>query len=315
MAYSIIKSQPKGKGEVIIFRLFLISVLSALLSAPALADPGFPRLRDAQDSLLQQGLETAVERLGLKRAVSRKALAVALVDITDPTRPRYAALNGEHMMYAASLPKIAILLGAFARIAEGSLANDADTRTTLIRMIRNSSNQAASRMLALVGMPYLAKVLQSDRYRLYDPQRNGGLWVGRPYGNGPAWKRDPLHNVSHGANALQVARFYYLLETGRLVSRNASQQMKNILAEPAIKHKFVKGLAQSHPGARIYRKSGTWRSWHSDSAIVERDQRRYIAVALADSPQGGEWLTHIISELDQVVFGVPAPPAHDVVLR
>jgi len=296
-------------------RICLAMAMSVVLAGPALADPGFPRLRNAQDSLLQTGLEKAITRLGLTRAIKGKALAMALVDITDTTRPRYASLNGDEMMYAASLPKIAILLGAFQRIAEGALAYDETTRSTLIKMIRNSSNQAASQMLTLVGMPYLAQLLQSARYHLYDPQRNGGLWVGRSYSKGPAWKRDPLHNLSHGATAFQVARFYYLLETGRLVSREASAQMKTILGQPAIKHKFVKGLAQSHPDALIYRKSGTWRSWHADSAIVERNQRRYIAVALADNPKGGEWLTRIIAAMDDVVFSVPQPAQRDVVLQ
>ena len=296
-------------------RFCLALTMSVFLTGPALADSGFPLLRNAQDSLLQGGLEKAIARLGLTRAIKGKTLAMALVDITDTARPRYAALNGDEMMYAASLPKIAILLGAFQRIAEGTLAYDQATQNTLIKMIRNSSNQAASRMLALVGMPYLAQLLQSARYHLYDPQRNGGLWVGRPYGKGPAWKRDPLHNLSHGATAFQVARFYYLLETGRLVSRDASSQMKTILGEPAIKHKFVKGMAQLDPDARIYRKSGTWRAWHSDSAIIERDQHRYIAVALAESPQGGEWLTRIISAMDDVVFSAPQPAVRDVVLR
>jgi len=287
-------------------------VLLTTLSAPALPAAPYPSLRDSADAALQAGLERAVHRIGLEHAVAGKALSLALVDITDTNRPRFAAVNGDHMMYAASLPKIAILLGAFARIAEGALALDDQTRDTLTRMIRNSSNQAASLMLSRVGMPYLAEVLQSPRYRLYDPGQNGGLWVGRPYGDGPAWKRDPLHNLSHGATAFQVARFYYLLETGRLVSPESSRQMKAILSAPAIHHKFVKGLEQSRPGSQIYRKSGTWRSWHADSAIVERDGRRYIAVALAESAQGGEWLSHIIVALDDAVFATA--PAERVAL-
>ena len=89
---------------------------------------------------------------------------------------------------------------------------DDETLEKLTRMIRNSSNSAATEILQRVGMDYLAELLQSPRYRLYDPERNGGLWVGKAYGKTPAWKRDPLHNLSHGATALQVARF--LLSAG-----------------------------------------------------------------------------------------------------
>ncbi len=164
-------------------------------------------------------------------------------------------------------------------------------------------------MLNRVGKDYLARLLQSARYRLYDPEQNGGLWVGKEYGKAPAWKRDPLSNLSHGATAVQVARFYYLLETGRLVSPEMSREMKEILGEPAIHHKFVKGLEQARPGARIYRKSGTWRTYHADSAIVEHNGRKYIAVALADDPAGGKWLSDLIVALDDLICQTPQAAA------
>ena len=156
-------------------------------------------------------------------------------------------------------------------------------------------------ILHRVGKEYLAELLQSPRYRLYDPQRNGGLWVGKDYSKGSAWKRDPLHNLSHGATALQVARFYYLLETGQLVSPEISKLMKSILAEPAHDHKFVKGLKEVQPNSEIYRKSGTWGPYHSDSAIIEHHGRRYIAVALAQSTKGERWLQKLIVALDDII--------------
>ena len=213
-----------------------------------------------------------------------------------------AYVNPNEMMYAASLPKIAILLGAFERISNGEMTLDKKTRQMLAHMIRNSSNRAATVILNQVGKAYLASLLQSSRYRLYDPEKNGGLWVGKEYSKTGTWKRDPIHNLSHGATALQVARFYYMLQTGRLVSPELSRQMKSILANPAIEHKFVKGLKSVHPDSRIYRKSGTWKQYHSDSAIVEHDGRRYIAVALAKSRRGGEWLSDLIVALDDLIF-------------
>lgn len=265
-----------------------------------------PSLDSCQSPRLQQGLESCVQDLKLQNAVSSKNLSIALVDITNPLEPKMASVNGDQMMYAASLPKIAILLGAFERIAQGDMDLDQATHKQLTRMIRNSSNTAATQMLNRVGKPYLAELLQSPRYKLYDPDRNGGLWVGKDYGKASAWKRDPLYNLSHGATAFQVARFYYMLETGRLVSPETSREMKKILGNPAISHKFVKGLKQANPDARIYRKSGSWRQYHADSAIIEHDNRRYIAVALAKSNQGGEWLKRLIVHLDSLILQSPA---------
>jgi len=278
-----------------ILGIFIFATTISAYRAPA-------ELSETCDPKLQKGLQTCLVSLNLAEAASHKSLSIVLVDITDPASPRMAYVNPNEMMYAASLPKIAILLGAFERIAHGDMTLDAATREKLALMIRNSSNQAATEILNQVGKAYLADLLQSNRYRLYDPQRNGGLWVGKEYSKAGAWKRDPLHHLSHGATAFQVARFYYMLETGRLVSPELSRQMKKILGNPAINHKFVKGLMTIHPDSRIYRKSGTWRNYHADSAIIEHDGRRYIAVALAKSRLGGQWLSELIVAMDNLIF-------------
>jgi len=283
------------------FKFYLVIII-LIIAAPVYTNQLPADLIETCDPKLQKGLYQSLVLLKLDKAVERKSLSIVLVDITDPAFTRMAWANPNEMMYAASLPKIAILLGAFERINRGEMTLNEATRDKLALMIRNSSNHAATEMLNKVGKSYLADLLQSPRYRLYDPARNGGLWVGKEYAKSGAWKRDPLHNLSHGATALQVARFYYLLETGQLVSPELSRQMKTILGNPAIEHKFVKGLKSVHPDFRIYRKSGTWKQYHSDSAIVEHDGRRYIAVALAKSPKGGKWLSDLIIAMDMLVF-------------
>ena len=280
---------------------FALLISAFLFISPAIGQSGDPSLSETCDPRLQQALVKHLSSLNLNNAAEHKHLSVVLVDITDTSSPRIAYVNPDEMMYAASLPKIAILLGAFQKIANGEMVLDDELLEKLKLMIRNSSNTAATEILHRVGMAYLAELLQSPRYRLYDPQRNGGLWVGKDYAKVPAWKRDPLHDLSHGATAFQVARFYYLLETGRLVSPEFSRLMKSILADPAIEHKFVKGLKEIQPDSEIYRKSGTWGPYHSDSAIVEHDGRRYIAVALAKSTHGERWLQKLIVALDDII--------------
>lgn len=260
-------------------------------------------LRDCADSSLQTDLEKALSELNLDRAVANGKLSVALVDITDLNNPRLAAVNGDRMMYAASLPKIAILLGAFVDIENGALEFDRETRESLSRMIRVSSNGDATSMLNKVGKERVLEILQSERFKLYDPKQGGGLWVGKEYGKSPAFHRDPLHNLSHGATALQTARFYYLLETGQLVNTTLTKEMKSMLGDPAIKHKFVKGL-KARPGSKIFRKSGSWRHWHADSALVENGRHKYIAVALADSTKGGQWLSSLITSLNDLIVPI-----------
>jgi len=269
----------------------------------------YPALRGAKNTALQARLEKRLKRMKLDGAVRKGELAVALVDITDPQHPQLAQVNGDEMMYAASLPKIAILLAAFERVREGKLSLNDENRQLMTDMIRYSSNSAATTLIHRVGREYINKVLRSPQYRLYDTDHNGGLWVGKEYAQGVAYHRDPLHHLSHGATAIQVARFYYLMETGRLVSPERSREMKAIMGDPGINHKFVKGLLSSFPDAQIYRKSGSWRNWHADSAIVEHAGRTYIAVALAQSPQGGKWLQDLICELDGIILQQPVQTA------
>ncbi|MCK5202539.1 MAG: serine hydrolase [Desulfobacterales bacterium] len=281
--------------------MFTLLIITLFFVAPASTQSEDPSLGESCDPRLQKALVTRLGSLHLQNATERKQLSVVVVDITDTSSPRMAYVNPNEMMYAASLPKIAILLGAFEKIASGEMDLNDETLEKLKLMIRYSSNAAATEILHRVGMDYLAELLQSPRYRLYDPERNGGLWVGKDYAKAPAWKRDPLHNLSHGATALQVARFYYLLETGQLVSPELSKLMKSILADPAVEHKFVKGLKDIQPDSEIYRKSGTWGPYHSDSAIVEHHGRRYIAVALAKSAKGERWLQKLIVALDDII--------------
>jgi beta-lactamase class A len=272
-------------------------------------------LWDWLDAGLQGQLDAALSRLQLHDDVRRGRLAVALVDVSAPGRTRVAEVNGDAMMYAASLPKIAVLLAAFEKIAQHQMALDAETRALMERMIRKSDNEATTELMGRVGKTYIARVLLSPRYRLYDPRRNGGLWVGKDYASAGLWKRDPLHNLSHGATAMQVARFYYLLWTDNLVTPHYSQLMQEVMSGQHLNHKFVKALTELSPDVALLRKSGSWRTFHSDSALVQHDGHTYIAVALSDDPNGSTWMQDIIVELDRIVVPREArkPPAPEPV--
>lgn len=267
----------------------------------ARADRRLPDLWASRDAVLQRGLERLLAAQGLAPAASGGRLAVVVADITDPEAPRVAAVNGDRMMYAASLPKIAILLGAMDTMQRGRAVPDAAVDHDIEQMIRYSSNSAATRVLEWVGRDRLLALLQSPRLRLYDPAHNGGLWVGKDYGGSPAYSRDPVGNLSHGATAMQVARLFQMLEGGALLDAERSARMKAVLGDPGIRHKFVKGL-ESRPGATVYRKSGTWQQFHADGALVESGGRKLVLVGLAEDPRGGEWLAGM------------AAPLHDLLL-
>jgi len=276
-----------------------------LIISSCKAPPDYPALRDSLDNelqnLLMAELRSELPVTEAEQIIKAKRVSAVVVDITQLDRPRVAAINGDTMLYAASLPKIAILAAAFIDIDNGRLILDDELRRQMTLMIRESSNQSATWVLNRVGIERVNQIIQSDKYRLYDPEYGGGLWVGRDYGGGRIWKRDPINGISHGASAMQVARLYYLLLTGRLVSKGSMQNMLEILSAPSINHKFVAGLSVENPDAVIFRKSGTWKHFHADSGIVVDKDYQYIVVCIIEHEAGEEILERGIGVVDEVI--------------
>jgi len=264
-------------------------------------------LRAASDPALQRSLESTVRDLGLDTEVQGGRLALALVDVSDGGKPRLAMLNGDRMMYAASLPKIAILFGAVAEAEAGRMRLDGERLTAMANMIRHSSNSDATRVLHWVGGERLLQLLESPRFAFYDRAEGGGLWVGKAYDSAPAFRRDPVASLSHGATVYQVARLYARLADGRLFEPRFNALMLDALSRPGIRHKFVAGLAE-RPQAVLWRKSGTWQDTHADSALVESGGRRFVMVAIARSPEGGEWLRRLAAPLHDLIVPAHAAP-------
>jgi len=182
----------------------------------------------------------------------------------------------------------------------GRLPLNEKTVGAMTNMIRYSSNEDATRVLRWVGIDRLAEILQSSRFALYDRAGAGGLWVGKSYGPEAAVRRDPLKNLSHGATVYQTARLYWMLATDQLLSAPMNTLMKQVLSKPGIQHKFVKGLG-GRPGVEIFRKSGTWKNTHADSALVECQGRRYVLVGIAEHPDGGDWLARVAGPLHDLI--------------
>jgi beta-lactamase class A len=280
--------------------LLALAVGCASLSAASAQSATAADLRSAWDPALQRSLESTVRDLGLDADVQGGRLALALVDLSDGGKPRLAMLNGDRMMYAASLPKIAILFGAVAEAEAGRLQLDGERLAAMPNMIRHSSNSDATRVLHWVGGERLLQLLESPRFAFYDRAEGGGLWVGKGYDSAPAFRRDPVASLSHGATVYQVARLYALLADGRLFDPRFNALMLDALSRPGIRHKFVAGLAE-RPQAVLWRKSGTWQDTHADSALVESGGRRFVMVAIARSPEGGEWLRRLAAPLHDLI--------------
>jgi len=258
------------------------------------------------DKSLQTKLKELLKEQRLLTMCRQERLAVSVADICDLDNPRYAGVNDHVMMYAASLPKIAVLLTAFEMFEQGKLPKTRQNIDMLTEMIRHSSNVDASRAIARVGFTNILKTMRDPRYKLYEPSI-GGLWIGKAFSKARVWRREPVKNTVHGATSNAAVRFYYLLERGELVNPQASKEMKAILGHPALNHKFVKGMSTLPGPMKIYRKSGTWSIYQSDSALIKHNGHIYVVAALAESSRGEAILQKLIVGIDRMIDKLHEP--------
>lgn len=291
--------------------LFLVMLCS--FTFPASAAENWEPLYNRVDPQFQAALE---ERLNSnkewKRLIQKKKMAIGVVDMSGDV-PRFARVNGNQMMYAASLPKIAILLAAYVSFEDGSLKESDEIMQDLQDMIQVSSNSAATRMIDRIGMKKIQGVLRDPQYGFYDEKRGGGLWVGKRYASTGPRSGDPMFNISHGATATQVCRFFYLLANRRLINEHRSDQMLADLVDPHLHHKFVSQLDELAPDAKLFRKSGTWKQWHSDAIMVQGTHwRNYILVGLIESENGEQILRRVLPAVEELMVPMEYSEGHDL---
>jgi beta-lactamase class A len=241
--------------KIILFLFFLLNFEVIMISdGPVKPEDSLPYsvnkkqikpLRELVDFKLQADIEKRLNKNPRwKTLIKSQKLAVGVVDISDPLKVRFARVNGNYMMYAASLPKIAILLTAEQAFEDGVLEETEEVKDDLRIMISKSSNSASTRMIDLLGYKMIEEVLTEPRYNFYDEEYGGGLWVGKRYASSGPRYPDPIMGLSHSATVSQVCRFYYLMAFGQLVTWERSEEMLEIMSDPELHHKFVKAAGQ-----------------------------------------------------------------------
>jgi beta-lactamase class A len=249
------------------------------------------------DPVLQKQLEGVDSALRSKFEMTTAQTAVGVLDLR---RLRLAMIHPDRIEYAASVPKIGILLAYFELHPAAATNLDAKTKHELGLMAKASNNEMAAKFSQEMGLARIQEVL--NRYHFYETNRGGGIWVGKHYGKSGERIGDPIGNNSHGATVRQLLRFYLLLEQGNLVSPEASKRMREIFESPDIPHdqiKFVKGLAGRD--VQIIRKWGSWEDWFHDSAVITGPGRHYVLVALTRHPQGDQYLEELVKEVDELM--------------
>jgi beta-lactamase class A len=79
-----------------------------------------------------------------------------------------------------------------------------------------------------------------------------------------------------------------------------------MLDDPAIHHKFVRGLEDEKVTIEM-RKSGSWKAFHADSVLVDHADGSYIAVALVEHSDGEVIMQKLADILDNLARGRVSP--------
>lgn len=249
------------------------------------------------DPRLQAQLEVIDAALREKLDMTSDDVAVGVLDLV---KLRLAMIHPDRIEYAASVPKIGILLAYFQLHPEAATDLDPATQHELALMIKVSSNEMAAKYSQQMGLKTIQDILNKQGF--YEPERGGGIWVGKHYDIATERYPDPVGDHSHAATVRQLLHYYLLLEQERLVSPQASRKMREIFASPGIPHhdnKFVKGL--DGRDIEIIRKSGTWENWLHDAAVITGPGRHYILVALTEHPRGDDYLVELARAVDDLM--------------
>jgi beta-lactamase class A len=249
------------------------------------------------DPGLQSNLESIDNSLREKFGMTSAQAAVGLLDLRTS---RLAMIHPDRIEYAASVPKVGILLAYFQLHPEAATNLNSQVRHELGLMAKASDNEKAAKYSKEMGLKKIQEVLNAQGF--YDTNHGGGIWVGKHYGKSDERYGDPIGGHSHGATVRQLLRYFLLLEQGKIISPDASKTMREIFSSPDIPHdniKFVKGLAGRD--VQIIRKWGTWEDWFHDTAVVTGSGRHYILVALTKHPKGDAYLTELAAKVDDLL--------------
>jgi beta-lactamase class A len=288
-----------------VFCLMLAVVLcvAGSVSASGQTNNSFVNYTLDYDALINPSLQVRLEKIDADlRGKYGMTTAQTAVGVLDLNTLRLAMIHPDRGEYAASVPKVGILLAYFQLHPEAATNLSAQTRHELGLMAKASNNEMAAKFSRELGLKQIQAVLNS--YHFYDTNHGGGIWVGKHYGQGDERYGDPIGDNSHAATVRQLLRYFLMLERGKLVSPAASKTMREIFASPDIPHddiKFVKGLEGRD--VQIIRKWGSWEDWFHDTAVVTGGGRHYILVGLTKHPKGDEYLVDLAKAVDDLMVG------------
>ena len=222
------------------------------------------------DATLQAQVDAMLRaRAPFAKALASEQLSLVLVDLTRPNQLATATVRPDWETFPASLGKIAILLGVVDKARTTNHPEELVTlRPSMDRMIKASSNEDASALFAWAGHASIVDAVA--RHHLYD-EKTGGLW----WTPSAPWPKSPKEQLRIAATARQVARYFLMMEQGKLVSPDDSRTIKGVLRNAGLAL-FSQGIQKRFGDTQYYGKPGILGKEIAEGMLIESPGARYI---------------------------------------
>ena len=209
---------------------------------------------------------------------------------------------GNAVMPSASTLKLFILGCVYEEIDAGRLERTEELVSLMNSMIRASSNEAANRIMAILGdgdyqagidkiNAYIEEEGYSDATRAYNPFQDQSL------------KLDPEHvNTTSAADCMLLLERIYRRRFG---SRKACNETEDMLLNQEIRYKIPKGIGDTALAAN---KTGETDEIENDIALIYTPKGDYILCVFSTGWQDKKAAQSHITELSAKVYSYFADP-------
>jgi hypothetical protein len=263
-----------------------------------------PAARAAGDDL-NEVVASAVKQAQSKfpgEKLKDQDVAVTLIDLRDPAKPRTGSFRGGEPIYPASVVKLFYLAATHRWLEDGKLQDSDELRRTLHDMIVDSSNDACGNIVdALSGVGNGAPLADEEMKawaekrqavnRYYASMGYTGINVcQKAYAEGPYGREriflGPKFENRNKLTTDATARLLSEIVAGKAISPDRSRQMMELLkrdpaAKPASGDDQNTGFTAKAlpPGSKLWSKGGWTSTARHDAAYVETpDGLKFVLV-------------------------------------
>ncbi len=281
--------------------LGVVGLLAMGTSRVAGASGEFAEGSPALQAVVDGAVQSALARFeGAKLRADE--LAVTVVDLADPERPRRGGYRGDQMIYPASVIKVFYLAAAHRWMEDGRIEDTPELRRAMRDMIVESYNEATHYVIDLLTGTTSGPELPEGDLAVWVEKRNAvtryfeGMGYTGVVANKKPWCEGPYGRETQAIRAYRpnrnmlttdaTARLMVEIATGRAVSAARSAQMLELMKRDSFGgEKDPDGQAKfSGPalpaGAKLWSKAGWTSETRHDAALIELPGGRRLVVVV-----------------------------------